>query len=475
MNPNDQDTTQQAPPPEPSPTPTERPGIWTRVSKRLLFFGFVAIVAVVLFAVANMDNYVSFINKLSDIISPLIIGCVIAYLCDPILEFFEYRVFKRMAKGSARRGLSLAMTVISAVAVVAVVALMMIPELVKSIQKLIEESNNYINEFLVFLQNIVGQINEKFGTEIEVEGIQQGMLDMFGSVEGWLAKLTDSDTLVTVGGTLWDMALSVVNVFKNFFLGLFIAFYLLASKEKRIAQITKFREAMFTDKQNKKITEFVSLTDHCFGGFIFGKLIDSLVIGILTFVLLTIFKISDYNVLIATFVGLTNVIPVFGPFIGAIPSAFIVLISNPSKAVLFIILILIVQQLDGNIIGPKILGDNTGVSSLCVIIAITVCGSMWGIPGMIVGVPIFAVIIEWVKRLLEKRLAEKGKATDTEAYYPKDAVGNAEQDLYYEHSGLLYQYEHSGLKPKLERLRNRIFKHLGRQDKKEKKPPKNKK
>jgi hypothetical protein len=143
----------------------------------------------------------------------------------------------------------------------------------------------------------------------------------------------------------------------------------------------------------------------------------------------------------------------------------VVLISNPGKAILFLILVLIIQQLDGNIIGPKILGDNTGVSSLCVIIAIAICSAMWGVVGMIIGVPIFAVVIEMIKRMLEKRLAAKGEPTDTMAYYPADAVGNAEKDIYYEHSTLRYNYEHSKLKPRIERLHNRILSHLGRQTK----------
>jgi hypothetical protein len=176
------------------------------------------------------------------------------------------------------------------------------------------------------------------------------------------------------------------------------------------------------------------------------------VIGILTFLLLTIFEISPYNLLIAAFVGVTNVIPVFGPFIGAIPSFFIVLISNPSKAFLFLILILIIQQIDGNIIGPKILGDNTGVSSLCVIIAIVICGSLWGIAGMLVGVPIFAVIIELGKRAIEEKLRAQGKETDTTHYYRKSAVGNAEEEVYYEHAHWKYKYDHSKIKPHVDKL-----------------------
>jgi predicted PurR-regulated permease PerM len=232
-----------------------------------------------------------------------------------------------------------------------------------------------------------------------------------------------------------------------------------------VAQFAKFRRAMFKEKSDKRIEEIITLTDKSFGGFIYGKILDSLVIGILTFILLAIFDVSPYNMLIATFVGITNVIPVFGPFIGAIPSFFVVLISNPEKAFLFLILILIIQQLDGNVIGPKILGDNTGVSSLCVIVAIAICSAMWGVIGMIVGVPIFAVAIELVKRFLESRLSAKGEPTDTEHYYPADAVGNAEMDVHYEHATLLYRYEHSRLKPLVDRGRNWFLSHLGRQGK----------
>ena len=149
------------------------------------------------------------------------------------------------------------------------------------------------------------------------------------------------------------------------------------------------------------------------------------------------------------------------------------LISNPDKAFLFLLLILIIQQLDGNVIGPKILGDNCGVSSLCVIIAIAICSALWGVMGMLIGVPIFAVSIELIKRMLERRLAAKGEPTDTLDYYSAHAVGNAEMDVYYEHSTLRYSYDHSKLKPRLERLKNGILSHLGRQDSDEQKDAEN--
>ena len=158
---------------------------------------------------------------------------------------------------------------------------------------------------------------------------------------------------------------------------------------------------------------------------------------------------------------MTNIIPVFGPFIGAIPSAFIVLISNPSKFFLFLVLVLIIQQIDGNLLCPKIQGDNTGISSLAVLVTITIAGSQWGFIGLLLGVPVCAVIIELVKRFLDNKLEAMGEPTDTVAYYPEDALGNAEKDVHYEHAGLLYRYEHSSLKPKFEKFKAKLFKIMG--------------
>ncbi len=435
-----------------------------RINKKTIFFGGAIILALLLFTIAYMGSFVEFAHWLVGIISPLIIGCVIAYLCNPIFEFYEYRVFRRMARGNARRGISLGLTVITAFLIVGLVAYMMIPDLIDSIKQLIDNSEVYINRFLSMAQSFIDRLPVEMDISDE-QKLKEALTNIFGSMENMYTKILEFVSSGNTVGSVIDIVMRVFNVFKNLIIGLFIAFYILGSKEKRIAQFRKFRAAVFTETQDAKIGEFIELTDHCFGGFIFGKILDSLVIGVLTFILMTIFQISEYNLLIATFIGITNIIPVFGPFIGAIPSVFIVLISNPSKAFLFVLLILIIQQLDGNIIGPKILGDNTGVSSLCVIIAICTCGSIWGIPGMIVGVPIFAVIIEWIKRILEARLREKNKPTETLAYYPSDAIGDAERDLYYEHSGLRYQYEHSALKPRMERMKNKVFRKLGRQSK----------
>lgn len=462
-------------PPEPSfPEPDGTVNInGKKHKKRTVFYICATIVALLLFAAAVHEPLLAVIRYILSILSPLIIGLIIAYLCDPILEFFEYRIFKRLHNGSLKRGLSLFLTIIVAFGIVAVVGAMMIPQLYGSITELFANYETYLNSLLSWLQTGLNKLTANLPVNVvdisDVDKLMGYIDDVFGSAENALSKLLDELQQFVSDGNLvektWAILLKLFNSFKNLFIGLFIAFYLLASKEKRVAQFRKFRKAMFAEKTDAKLEEFITLTDKTFGGFIFGKILDSLVIGILTFVLLSIFEVSPYNMLIATFIGLTNIIPVFGPFIGAIPSFFVVLISNPDKAFLFLVLILIIQQLDGNIIGPKILGDNTGVSSLCVIIAIAVCSAMWGVMGMIIGVPIFAVVIELIKRLLEKRLTAKGEPTDTLDYYPANAVGNAEKDIYYEHASLLYNYEHSRLKPRVERLRNGIFNHLGRQAK----------
>ncbi len=454
-----------------SPTPEETISIGSkRHKKRTVFYITAVVIALLLFTAAVMDPLVSVLRYILSILSPLIIGAVIAYLCDPIMEFFEYRIFRRLKTGSLRRGLSLFCTVVVAFGIVGLVGVMMLPQLVKSLSELFNNYESYLNSLLGWLQGIINKITTNLPVDIDISDVDKLMIfldNMFGSVENALSQVLSKVQQIATEGNffenLWAFMLSLFNTFKNLFLGIFIAFYILASKEKRAAQIKKFRRAMFSEKTDGRIEELVTLTDKTFGGFIYGKILDSLVIGILTFIMLVIFDVSPYNMLIATFVGITNVIPVFGPFIGAIPSFFVVLISNPSKAFLFLILILIIQQLDGNVIGPKILGDNTGVSSLCVIIAIAICSALWGVMGMIIGVPIFAVVIEMVKRMLEKRLAAKGEPTDTLHYYPANAVGNAEQDIYYEHASLRYNYEHSKLKPRMDQMRQRMMSHLGRQ------------
>ncbi len=448
----------------------EKQSVRKHLGARAWSFLVLAVVAVLLFLIVNIDAVTNFFRKLGGHIAPLVVGAVVAYLCDPLLRIYEYRVFRRVKNNGVRRGVSLALTMITALAMLALIIMMIVPQLISSIKDLVADYETYLNELLRFAQNLLDKLTANMPVEINIsskEHLVEFLTNMYGSVQDFYNDAIKPIIGKLDAGTAWSAVGGMFTYLKNFLLGLFIAFYILASKEKRVGQLNKFRRAVFRPETDRKLTSFVTLVDKSFGGFIYGKLIDSLIIGILTFGLMTVLDVSPYNLLISTFVGVTNVIPVFGPFIGAIPSFFIVLISNPSKALLFIILIVVVQQLDGNVIGPKILGDNTGVSSLTVIIAITLCGSLWGIAGMLIGVPLFAVVIEMVRRWLELRLAAKGEPTDTMYYYPKDALSDAERDLYYEHAGIRYRYEHSKIKTRVDATRARI----ASKSKKSKTPP----
>jgi predicted PurR-regulated permease PerM len=192
---------------------------------------------------------------------------------------------------------------------------------------------------------------------------------------------------------------------------------MLTSKEHLHAQARRITAALFKEKNRNHILRYTRIANRTFGNFFVGIIIDAILITIVTFVALTIFRVP-YAILVSVIVGCTNIIPVFGPFIGAIPSAFIIFVKEPSKALVFIILILIIQQIEGNIIAPKILGNSTGVSPLGVIVAIILMGAYLGVIGMIIGVPIFAMILTVCNEIIETRLKANGLPTDTAEYYP---------------------------------------------------------
>lgn len=460
--------------PHKTPTPSTEPPK-RRLPKRVLFFGSCTIIAITVYCIANADSFAAVFARIGDVIAPLVIGCIIAYLCNPILKFYEYVVFRKLGKGNLRLGLSLLLTVLTVLGILAVVIALILPELIDSISQLVTNYQFYLNGLLGFVQSIINKLPEDVSSQIDISDIEKlttFLTDMFGAGEDVMSKILsflqgfiiDGDLI----GNIWSFLGKVFDTFMNLILGIFIAFYILSSKEKRVAQIRKFRAAFFTDQQNSTLSSVVKLIDRTFGGFIKGVLLDALAVGVVTFLLLTIFNVSEYNLLIAAICAITNIIPVFGPFIGAIPSGLIVLISNPEKFVLFLILVIIIQQIDGNLLCPMIQGNNTGVSSLAVLVAITVMGGFFGIMGMIIGVPVFAVIIELVKQAIENRLRKKGKSTDTTDYYPSNAVGNAEEDVYYEHAHWKYKYDHSKIKPHIDKFLAALGRMAQKKDEKKK-------
>ena len=446
--------------------------------KRWIFFGVLALVFVAAYCIVNRDKLASFFSSaegIGSVLAPLFIGCIIAYLLNPILKFYEYVVFRKLKrKGNLRLYISILCTFLTALLILAVLVAMVIPELYKSIKNLVTDYQTYLNGLLAYIQTAIDKLELDVDIS-DMEKLTAFINDVFGDANAFMSEVLDKlQNFVfdsNLLGNVWGFLGSLFNSVVNAVLGIFIAFYILVSKEKRVAQLAKFRAACLSEKQDSKVTEIVTLVDKTFGGYFKGVLVDALAVGVTMFIALSIFRVSEYNLLIATICAITNVIPVFGPFIGAVPSGIIILMTNPEKLILFIALVLIIQQLDGNILVPLIQGNNTGISSLAVLVAITVMGGLFGIPGMIFGVPIFAVVIEMCKRAIEDKLRGKGRKTDTTFYYRKGAVGNAEEEVYYEHAHWKYKYDHSRIKPHVDKA----LAALGRIGKKKDGKKKNKK
>ena len=208
---------------------------------------------------------------------------------------------------------------------------------------------------------------------------------------------------------------------KNALIGFIVAIYLLASKERLTAKTKKILSAVMNRRHYVNLINLVRFTDKTFGGFVVGKIIDSIIIGLLTFIVMSIIGMP-FTPLISVIVGITNIIPFFGPFIGAIPSAFIIFIAEPKMTIWFVLMILVIQQIDGNIIGPKILGSSTGLTSLAVLIAIMIGGGFFGVAGMILGVPAAAVICALVKQKTDERLKRKDAPVSLDYYYSDPPV-----------------------------------------------------
>ncbi len=374
--------------------------------------------AIVIFGLVNLSTVIAFFKKSSIIFSPFTYGFIIAYLCNPIMLFYEKHLFSfKKAKRNMRkpqRALSLTLAMLTALALIAVMLYAVIPQIIESYEELGSQLNTYIRNIQAIADNLVKNHSEKLvGTQYSTLTELLSAYDISFSFE---RILTYSYSALTVGANyLINYGGKLVGGVKNLLIGIIIAVYFLASKETLIAQIKKILNAILNRKNYLNVIRLGRFTHKTFGGFLIGKILDSIIIGVLTFVVLLIFKIP-YAPLVSVIVGVTNIIPFFGPFIGAIPSAFIIFIASPAKALWFIIIILIIQQLDGNVIGPKILGDSIGTSALWVIIAITICGGYFGFTGMLLGVPATAVVYVLFKQHIEKRLRHKNHPVHTEFY-----------------------------------------------------------
>lgn len=381
---------------------------WNRKYTTIAVYAFLVIAASILFAVfvGNFGVFLSGASFFLSLISPFLYGFAIAFLVNPVMKFCE-RVFFSKIRGDKfaglRRALALLVSFLFVAALLFAFLSFVIPQLAQSITSLVNNIPSYIQAIQSWMTEMVEKLSlpEAFMGSIN------------DSVEGVMTQ--SAEILGKVAPMLLDATINITTFVKNGVIGLIISVYMLLSKEKFFAQLKKVLYALLPKHYVEHLVGVTHKTNTTFSGFISGKLIDSLIIGVLTFLVLSVFQMP-YALLVSVIVGITNVIPFFGPFIGAVPSAIIILIENPFKCLLFVIIIVVIQQIDGNIIGPKILGDSTGITAFWVIFAILVGGGLFGFLGMFIGVPTFAVIYSLVRTQIERSLEKKGLPTDTGSY-----------------------------------------------------------
>ncbi len=378
----------------------------------------VAFGVLLVFAFVNLGALGKALGRLIDVLYPVIYGFIIAYLINPIYKFIYNRAFyavgKKKGKTRLRGALSLLVTYVFVFCVVFLFFLIVVPQLVESYTKLTDQILRYINDASLWVNKLLA--SSELTSELFSRFSGLTISEVTKTVQEVITKSYGAVTAVTP--YLISFVSSFVTVAKNWIIGLIISVYLLASKETLCAQIEKTAVALLRKERARKLEEFAYYVNHTFGRFLLGKIFDSFIIGVLTFIVMSICRIP-YTPLISVIIGVTNIIPFFGPFIGAIPSVLIVLIDQPVMAVWTLLIILVIQQIDGNIIGPKIIGDTTGISSLWIVISIIVFGGLFGIIGMIIAVPLFSIIYRLLKSAVEKRLQAQGMSTDTADYLGK--------------------------------------------------------
>ncbi|PWJ50778.1 AI-2E family transporter [Faecalicatena contorta] len=400
---------------------------------------FVVIAACILFyfALLKLPVLSGIIKELFRVLKPIVYGLAIAYLLNPIVKFVESRLkpvlekkisSQRKVHGMAR-GTGIFTAIVILLFVIVALFNMMIPELYGSIRSMVITVPSQLN----LLAGRIAEMNSQnttlslLLTNILKEGTEY--------IQTWMR----SDLLGRINVVMSNLTVGVINIVSellNAVIGIIVSIYVLFSKEKFASQCKKIVYAIFRPSQANMILHLTVKSNEMFGGFIIGKIIDSVIIGILCFVGLSLLKMP-YTMLVSVIVGVTNVIPFFGPYIGAIPSAILILLTDPKMGIYFIIFIFVLQQFDGNILGPKILGDTTGLSAFWVIFAILLGGGLFGIIGMILGVPTFAVIYYIINMLINHMLEKKKLPVDTTAYGVTSYVDSGGAYVYSEEKNLI--------------------------------------
>lgn len=349
-------------------------------------------------AISNFTVVRGVLSNLYSIISPFVVAFVLAFLLHTPVGWFERTIF---SKRKAKRALSILSAYVVFALFIAALIVAAAPQVADSVVSVGNNIPKYIQSVTAVLNKLTNQYN---WDSAFIASVTETMNNAFKNLSAFVLSLVPQlvNFSVSIGSFAIDLFMSVI-----------ASIYMLATKERLIFQMKKILYSFLKEKKADRIIEIGGLTNEMFTKFINGKMVDSLIIGILCFIGM-LFIYSPYAILIAIIVGVTNMIPFFGPFIGAVPSILILLMVSPLDALIFAAFVLALQQFDGNILGPKILGDSTGLAPIWVLVSITIGGGLMGFAGMIIGVPTFAVFYSLLSENMDKRLAAKNIVADRE-------------------------------------------------------------
>lgn len=377
---------------------------WDKNYTLIAIYSFLVLsgVVAVYYTINNIPHIFAYIRKIIGVLSPFIYGFSFAYILNPLLKFCEEKLLYKIESKRLRRILGITLTYLITITLIVGFGLVVLPRMITSLYSLVGNISGYMNLLQIRALDIIEKYNADF-LQIDIDSF---IADTIQSLSAALQKLLPQFLTLLTGIT--SVALDVV-------MGIIVSIYMLQGKEKFFAKIKRALHAFISPGKIEAIVEVTRDSHLKFSGFISGKILDSAIIGVLCFIGMSIFKMPN-AVLVSFIVGVTNMIPYFGPFIGAIPGFILVLIVSPIKSFYFLIFILVLQQFDGNILGPKILGESTGLSPIWVIFAIVLFGSEMGVLGMFIGVPLFAVIYSLIESMVQFRLNKKGLSTDVGDY-----------------------------------------------------------
>lgn len=354
--------------------------------------------------IVNFRHIRGFISNIFIILTPISFGLVMAYLFNFFLVMYEEGLLRKvnMTHGK-KRTLSMILTYLSIFILFGLFLQFILPQLITSL-------TGILTEIPTLVRSLSDEIIELTNTVYIDDYLQNILVEKVNEFITFVVNLS-----TTILPMLANYSLILMSRVWNIVLGLIISIYLLAEKERFAALMKKCLYALLPFQAANKTLELTELADNIFGRFLSGKILDSAIVGVMTFVILVVFKMP-YPLLIAFIISITNIIPFFGPFIGAVPAFFIILFVSINQAFIFLILIIIIQQIDGNIIGPKILGDSLGINAFWILFSLLISGKLFGFIGMIIGVPLFAFVYAIIKEVLESRLQKKSLPIETSDY-----------------------------------------------------------